>query len=65
MSELISLEEHRQANADVILNFPMILGDVELDQIIRHYERYGRCLFTVAGDETVRIYPVEGEVTKE
>lgn len=59
MSELL---DRRQANAEVILEFPRIDGNVELDQIIRHYNLYGRCLFRVGGEEQVRIYPVEGEV---
>ena len=57
-----SLETYREAKASEILSFPRIDGDVELDKILRHARKYGRCLFSIAGEELIRIYPVEGEV---
>lgn len=62
MSETLNLTEYRQAHSDTILDFPRIDGNIELDMILNHARRYGRTLFTVAGDELIRIYPVLGEV---
>lgn len=58
----VEMHPPQAPEADTILDFPRIDGDVELDMILRHAARWGRCLFTVAGDELVRVYPVQGEV---
>lgn len=63
MSETLQLQDYIEAKASEILEFPRIDGDTELDQILKHARRYGRCLFQVAGDPEVRVYPIEGEVT--
>ena len=56
-----NLSEYIQLCSETILEFPRIDGDRELDIIINHAQRYGKCLFQVAGDNLIRIYPVEEE----
>jgi hypothetical protein len=65
MGEVISFEDRRLAEQETVLEFPRIDGNTELDEILNHAKRWGKCLFRVAGEEETRVYPIEGEVVYE